>query len=301
MSGGTTKIRLLYQELTLMDEIKANRESGYFLKSLAIPSVLWCLFFVLGPLSFVFVFAFLTRGTYGGIEWVFTFDNFTRAFDWIYVRILIESVKIALGSSVLCVIIAFPIAWMMSQSKPETKKLILALLLLPFLVNCVLRTTAIKAILQGVESNFPGGIAFSSDFKVWIGMITAYLPFAVLPIYVSLEKFDFTILEAARDLGAAPVSRFVKILFPLIKPGLVTAFTLVFIPALCEFLLPDFLGGAKNMLIGGLISKQFLDARDWPFGSALSVILIAIILGVILLEGLILRKSRGHFSENLSP
>lgn len=269
-----------------MVEKQPALKNSVFFKLLAIPSAIWCLVFVMGPLSFVFVYAFLKRGTYGGIQLILTTENFTRAFDWVYLRIFLESVKIALGSSFMCVLIAFPIALMMSQSGPRMKKVVLAMLLLPFLTNCVLRTTAIKALLLVLEKQL-APMTLSADLKVWMGMITAFLPFAVLPIYVSLEKFDFTLLEAARDLGAPPLTRFVKVMFPLIKPGLVAAFTLVFVPALCEFLIPDFLGGAKNMLIGGLISRQFLDSRDWPFGSALSVLLILLIFGVIYSERLI--------------
>ena len=271
-----------------MVEEQPQLNNSAFFRLMAIPSVIWCSVFVLGPLSFVFIYAFLKRGTYGGIQWIFTLENFIRAFDWIYLRIFLESVKIALGSSFMCVLIAFPIALMMSQSGPRIKKVILAMLLLPFLTNCVLRTTAIKALLLVLERQLAPTV-LSADLKVWMGMITAFLPFAVLPVYVSLEKFDFTLLEAARDLGAPPLTRFVKVMFPMIKPGLIAAFTLVFIPALCEFLIPDFLGGAKNMLIGGLISRQFLDSRDWPFGSALSVMLILVIFSVIYAERLILK------------
>jgi spermidine/putrescine transport system permease protein len=112
---------------------------------------------------------------------------------------------------------------------------------------------------------------------VWLGMITNYLPYMVLPLYVSIEKFDFSLLEAGRDLGASAWNNFWRILIPLTKPGIITGFILVFTPSLGEFLIPDLLGGARTMLMGNLITEQFLKMRDWPFGSALSIILMIVV------------------------
>jgi len=260
----------------------------------SLPLFVWQLFFLAVPLTFVILYSILQKGPYGGVVYQFNFENYMRAFDGIYFSIFVSSLRIAFGSSLMCLLVGFPIAWYMSKSSKRIRNILLVALMLPFLTNCVIRACAIKIILgpDGPHNYLMSFLGFGNEpiiltdtlLAVWIGMVTNYLPFLVLPIYVSLEKIDFSLLEAASDLGARPHQVFVRVLLPLVKPGLVTGFMLVFIPALCEFLIPDFLGGAKNMLLGGLIAEQFLKARDWPFGSALSMILLLAVLGFSLIQ-----------------
>jgi spermidine/putrescine transport system permease protein len=162
------------------------------------------------------------------------------------------------------------------------------LVVIPFWTNFVVRAYATKILFGefGPLNQFALSLGLireplpltNSDFSVWVGMVTNYLPFMVLPLYVALEKFDFSLIEAAKDLGASPWRIVSKILIPLTKPGIVTGTIFVFTPALGEFVIPDLLGGARTMLIGNLITEQFLKARDWPFGASLSLILIVIVM-----------------------
>jgi spermidine/putrescine transport system permease protein len=169
------------------------------------------------------------------------------------------------------------------------------LVVIPFWTNFVVRTYAIKAAFSetGPLNHWAMNWGWISEpfpftgtyFAIWLGMVTNYLPFMVLPLYVVLEKFDFTLLEAARDLGATRWQQLTRILIPMTKAGIATGTLFVFAPALGEFVIPDLLGGARTMLIGNLMTEQFLKTRDWPFGSALAMLLIlAVLLSVLLLN-----------------
>jgi spermidine/putrescine transport system permease protein len=179
-------------------------------------------------------------------------------------------------------------AYVMAIVSPAVRSVLLALIVIPFWTNLVVRTYAIKVLLNDHGPLFQyavslglireGYVSSNSDFIVWFGMVTNYLPFMVLPLFVSLEKFDFSLLEAAKDLGAASWRLLFHVLIPMTKPGIVSGLLFVFTPALGEFVIPDLLGGSKTMLVGNLITDQFLRTRDWPFGSALSLILILIVM-----------------------
>ena len=179
-------------------------------------------------------------------------------------------------------------AYVMATASARVRSALLVLVVIPFWTNFVVRAYAIKvlfgetgpvnqlALALGLISE---PVIFSnSDFSVWLGMVTNYLPFMVLPLYVALEKFDFSLLEAAKDLGAPGWKILLKVLVPLTKPGIITGTIFVFTPALGEFIIPDLLGGARTLLVGSLITEQFLKTRDWPFGSALSLLLIVIVM-----------------------
>ncbi len=254
----------------------------------ALPTLGWMLWFLLIPLIIVGVYSFLTKGTYGGIQIKPTFHNYSRAFDWLYFGIFYESVKLAVLTAFSCLLIGYPMAYTLARTSQKLRPFLLTLLIVPFWTNFVVRTYALKVMFadQGPINSL--GIALglittpitlsNSYTMVWLGMVTNYLPYMVLPLYVSLEKFDFSLLEAGRDLGASGWNNFWRILIPLTQPGIVTGTILVFTPALGEFLIPDLLGGARTMLMGNLVTEQFLKMRDWPFGSALSCILMGIVL-----------------------
>lgn len=217
----------------------------------------------------------------------FTLENYLRAADPVYLNIVWQSVKLATVTAFSCLLIGYPMAYVMATSRPATRALLLMLVVVPFWTNFVVRAYAIKVILgeQGPINALGMFLGFwsqpialgNSSLAVWLGMVTNYLPFMVLPLYVSLEKFDFSLLEAAKDLGASPLQRLWRVLLPLTRPGIITGSIFVFTPALGEFVIPDLLGGARTMLIGNLITEQFLKTRDWPFGSALSLILVFLV------------------------
>lgn len=252
--------------------------------ALVIPAMGWFLWFLLVPLAFVLVYSFAMKGPYGGIIFNWNAENYVRATDWIYLRIFWNSIKLAVLTAVSCLLIGFPMAYVMATASSRLRAILLVLVVIPFWTNFVVRAYAIKVLLGengpinqiALAMNlFAEPIIFAnSSFAVWLGMVTNYLPFMVLPLYVALEKFDFALLEAAKDLGASSWNALWRVLIPMTKPGIITGLIFTFTPALGEFVIPDLLGGARTMLIGNLITEQFLKTRDWPFGSALSLLLI---------------------------
>ncbi len=262
--------------------------------SMTLPVMSWFLFFLLIPLTFVIVCSFMSRGPYGGIEFTFTLDNYWRVAELVYLKIFLNSFFLAIITTFSCLVLGYPTAFMIASMKKKYRHLFLILIMIPFLTNFIIRTYAYKNLL-GIEGPVVGLLKFlnftdsntplvNNIFAVWFGMVTNYLPFMILPLYVAIDKFDFTMLEAAWDLGASKLISFIKILVPQTMHGIKAGIVLVFIPAFGEFVIPDMLGGAKTMLMGNLIAEQFLKSRDWPFGSALAIILILVTSISLLIE-----------------
>jgi spermidine/putrescine transport system permease protein len=261
--------------------------------SLLIPTLSWFLFFLIIPMGYVIFYSFLKKGLYGGVIVEFTLSNYLRAFDPIYLQIFWNSILLALVTAFSCLLLGYPLALMMATAPKKIRPLLLILVIIPFWTNFVVRAYAVKVLLaeEGPINQLllwiglikdPIGF-LNSPFAVWLGMVSNYLPFMVLPLYVSLEKFDFSLLEAGRDLGASTRQVITRVLLPLTRPGMITGFVLVFAPSLGEFVVPDLFGGARTMLIGNLITDQFLKSRDWPFGSAISLLLILVVMGALVI------------------
>jgi spermidine/putrescine transport system permease protein len=261
--------------------------------SLVIPTLSWFLFFLIIPMGYVIFYSFLKKGLYGGVIVEFTLSNYLRAFDPIYLQIFWNSILLALVTAFSCLLLGYPLALMMATAPKKIRPLLLILVIIPFWTNFVVRAYAVKVLLaeEGPINQLllwiglikdPIGF-LNSPFAVWLGMVSNYLPFMVLPLYVSLEKFDFSLLEAGRDLGASTRQVITRVLLPLTRPGMITGFVLVFAPSLGEFVVPDLFGGARTMLIGNLITDQFLKSRDWPFGSAISLLLILVVMGALVI------------------
>jgi spermidine/putrescine transport system permease protein len=254
----------------------------------AVPGALWIAVFLFVPLLIVLICSFLKRSPAGAILYEFTLENYARAFDPIFLRIVFESFQLAVLTALSCLLLGYPVAYVLATIQRPWRSILMILLIIPFWTNLVVRTFAVRQLIgdQGPINTWllhAGWIQepihfLNSFFAVYAGMVLNYLPFMVLPLYVTLEKFDFTLLEAARDLGASGWNTLRKVLLPLTKPGMITGFILVFTPSLGEFLIPDLLGGARTMLVGNLVSHQFLKVRDWPFGSALSLLLMIVVL-----------------------
>jgi spermidine/putrescine transport system permease protein len=252
-----------------------------------LPYMAWLALFLIGPLFFVVVASLQQKGLWGGVSWVWSFSNYTRAFDSIYLYVLWSSFKLAAVTVFSCLVIGFPMAWFMARLDPKWRTAAIILVLMPFISNFVVRAYALKFLigLEGPLNRFLMNVGWldtplfldNLKFAVWFGMVTNYLPFAVLPIYVSLERLDIQLLETARDLGANSLQLWSRIVWPLSRSAVVTGGTLVFVPAFGEFVIPDLLGGAKTMYLGNLLADQFLKARDWPFGAALSVLMMIVI------------------------
>ncbi|ACM06030.1 MULTISPECIES: ABC transporter permease [Thermomicrobium] len=260
---------------------------------LAGPGGLWLLLFFLLPTAIVFAYSFARRGPYGAVAWAFTLENYARLFDWLYIRVFLMSVWLALLTTVICLVIGYPFAFVIARSPRRWRNALLVLVLIPFWTNFLVRTYAIMLLLRadGLINNAlqwlglidrPLSLLFT-PFAVVLGLVYGYLPFMILPIYASIEKFDFTLVEAAQDLGANAWHVFWRVLLPLTLPGVLAGSILVFIPSVGAFVTPDLLGGGKVVMIANLINQQFLTVRHWPFGSAISFVLMAIVLAATML------------------
>lgn len=259
---------------------------------LLLPPAIWLTVFFILPLIIILIYSFASRGPFGGVEFVFNPDNYIRVIDPMYAGILWRSVYISIISTVACLLIGYPLAFYISRQKNRYRNILLALLIIPFWTNFLVRTYSWMFILrtEGLLNNTllwmgvisePLQILFT-DTAVIIGLVYTYLPFMVLPVYVSLEKMDMNLLMAARDLGASSYQTFRKVILPLTRPGVISGSILVFVPCIGAYITPDILGGSRSMMVGNLIQMQFLSARDWPFGSALSFALMAIVLLLLL-------------------
>jgi spermidine/putrescine transport system permease protein len=243
------------------------------------------------PLLIVVAYSLLTRGNYGGVEQPWTLESYTRFADPLYVTILLRSFLMAATATFLCALLGFPLALFISRAG-KRKSLYLQLVILPFWTSFLVRTYAwlfllrdtglINTALQKLNVIHDPLPLLYNNGAVLLGLVYGYLPFMVLPVYAILEKLDPALLDAAADLGARPLRALFRVTLPLTKPGLIAGGILVFIPCLGAYLTPDLMGGGKTVMIGNLIQNQFNTARDWPFGSAASLILMGIA-GLLLL------------------
>lgn len=260
---------------------------------LLLPATIWLTIFFILPLLIVLIYSFLERGTYGGVAWEFTFRNYQRLVNPLYLNIFFRSVGLAALTTVACLLIGYPLAFFVATRPPRWRNLLLFLVIIPFWTNFLVRTYAWIVILraEGVINTFlqtlnlidqPLDLLFT-PFAVIIGLIYGYLPFMILPLYATLERFNFSLIEAAHDLGANDFRTFFRVIFPLTFKGIIAGSILVFIPALGAFITPDILGGAKTLMVGNVIQNQFLQARNWPFGSALSMILMLLVIAPVVI------------------
>jgi spermidine/putrescine transport system permease protein len=261
-----------------------------------LPARLTIVVFFAAPLGIIVAYSLLTRGDYGGVEHPWTILSYARLADALYGTILLRSCLLAGVTTALCAIFGFPLALFISRSG-RWKNLWLQLVILPFWTSFLVRTYAwlfllretglINTVLMKLGMIHAPLPLLYNDGAVLLGLVYVYLPFMVLPLYATLERMDPALLEAAADLGMRPLRAIFKIVVPLATPGLVAGAILVFIPCLGAYLTPDLLGGGKTVMAGNLIQNQFTTARDWPFGSAVSLVLMAI--AVVLLIALMKR------------
>ena len=259
------------------------------------PGILWVTFFLLAPLIAVLAIAFLTRDPYGQIGPPVTIQNFQRllgfglfGFDPLYPMIILRSLLLALGTTAACVLAAFPLAFFIAALPARFKNVALTLVIIPFWTNLLIRTYAWQILLgsDGVVARAASALGlvpvgaplYPGFFAISVGMLCAYVPFLVLPLYTAMEKLDWSIAEAAMDLGADGPRVFRHAILPQVAPGLAAGVVLVFIPATGQFVIPDLLGGAKTALLGNAIQQQFGVSRDWPFGSALALVGMAVVM-----------------------
>ena len=237
-------------------------------KRLTYPYIIWITAMIVIPMLLIIVYAFTKQGN-DVATLQFTLEHFKKFFtDPDFLKTLWLSLRIALMTTVLCVLIGYPVAYAISQS--SKRNLLILLVTLPMWINMLVRTYAWRGILL----NFP----VSSEFKVFVGMVYNFIPFMILQIYTSLTKMDQSLLTAAEDLGANKVQTFLRVTLPLSMPGVISGITLVFLPAVSSFFIPKLLGGGDYVLVGNLIENYFISTGDWNFGSAISLIMAVIIM-----------------------
>jgi spermidine/putrescine transport system permease protein len=254
------------------------------------PTWFWLAALFAAPFAIVLAYSFLSRGPYGGVEQPATVENYARLFDPLYLTILLRSFLTAALATALCLVIAFPAALFIARST-KRRNLYLQLVMLPFWTSFLVRTYAwifllretglINTVLQTLGLIHEPLPLLYNEGAVLLGLVYGYVPFMVLPIYATLERLDPALAEAAADLGARPLTTFFRVTVPLAKPGIIAGSILVFVPCLGAYLTPDLLGGGRTVLVGNLVQNQFTTARDWPFGAAVSIGLMAIVMALL--------------------
>lgn len=242
--------------------------------------------FVTLPMLYIIYISFMSRGIFGDVVYDFSLENYKTLFDTIYFKVILKSLRVSAITTLSCLIIGYPFAYYIARKPRDQAAKLIMMIMIPFWTNSLMRLNSWLLLFQtkGPVNNFllwtgitDAPITFIyTDGLVMLGMITNMLPFAVLPLYSSIEKLQKSLLEASSDLGAKPRQTFMKVTFPLTFPGIFSATILVFIPSLGVYTVSDMLGGGKVLYIGNIIKNQFGAIRNWPLGAALSVLLLAI-------------------------
>lgn len=267
------------------------------------PVSAWMILLVAIPFIYVFIMSFMNKGAYGGVVVGFTLNNFIQVFDPLYLKVFGQSLLISAFTTIICVLIAYPFTYFIAQKTTIKKTVFMAMVIVPFLVSSLIRLFGWINLLRkdGIINSMlmkwgviqePLQLVYNTT-GVMIGLVYMLLPFMILPLYSSIEKLDKSLLEACSDLGAKPVTAFFKVTLPLTMPGVFAGSILVFIPALGYFFVTDLLGGNKIQVIGNIIRNQFITARNWPLGAAISIFLIVITLLLVRMY----QKSGGSMDE----
>ncbi len=263
--------------------------------------VSWLVLFAL-PVGLILLYAFFTRGPFGGVEYRFTLRNFERALDPLFLRVLWTSLRIALLTTALALLIGYPAAYFIATRPARWRLPLLILILLPFWTNLLIRTYAWMVLLnrQGLINRtlIAAGLVdepltlMGTRSAIVLGLLYAYLPLMVLPLFSAIERLGSAPREAAGDLGAGPARSFLRVTLPLTLPGVMAGCIFVFVPTLGNFIVPDLLGGGKTIMVGNLIQAQFFQARDWPFGAALSISVLVVTTVLLLVQARVLTRER---------
>ena len=267
-----------------------------------LPAWLWAVVLFAAPFAIVVFYSFLTRGAYGGLDLPWTAESYQRLIDPLYLAIVVRSFWMAAVATAICLVLAFPLALFISRAG-RRKNLYLQLVILPFWTSFLVRlyawlfllrdTGLVNTVLQALGIIREPLPLLYNHGAVLLGLVYGYLPFMVLPLYATLERLDPALVEAAADLGARPATTLFGVLVPLARPGIRAGAILVFIPCLGAYLTPDLMGGGRTVLIGNLVQNQFTTARDWPFGAAVSVLLMALVTAIVVV---FLRRESEHLA-----
>jgi len=268
--------------------------------SYSLPMAAWFTVFFLAPILIIVIYSFLKKGLYGGVEWEFSFDAYTSLTNPSFLTITGRTMVISVVATVVTILVALPCGFFMARSKNQT--LLLLLIIIPFWTNFLIRVFAWMNILgnNGFVNEFLMRLNLISDYiplmynqkAVSLVLVYMYLPYAILPLFATIDKFDFSLLEAARDLGAGKLSSIVRVLLPNIKGGLFTAVLFTFIPIFGAYAVPQLVGGKDSYMLGNIIADQILKSRNWPLASAISMVLTALTtLGVLLMMNIQRREA----------
>jgi spermidine/putrescine transport system permease protein len=280
------------------------------------PPLVWLVLFFLAPMAIVWAYSFGHNAGLTEIEITGTFHNYARAIEPLYLKIFLKSVWVAALTTVLCLVAGFPVALAITFASDKAKAWLLLLIMLPFWTNLLIRTYALIAVLrtegyvnQGLEWLWNGGSGLAAlvglqpfgdfqplgllhnNFAVILGLVYVHLPFMVLPLYSALDRLDKSLLEASLDLGAGHLRTIFKVVVPLAIPGIASGVLITFIPALGAYLTPDLLGGPDSQMIANIIERQFKRANDWPFGAAMSFLLMYLTFIAIAIQAVLSKKT----------
>lgn len=263
------------------------------------PGLTYLLVLMLVPLALVLSYTVFQRGRFGGVVYEFTTENFGRLLDPLYFDVVVQSLKIAVLTTVIALLIGYPTAYLIAQLPRKWKTIALVAVVLPFWTNFIIRVYAWIILLSG-----PGLINSAlnvfgieplellyNDGAIVTGLLYSYLPLMVLPLYAAIERLDPQLREASANLGASAFTTFRKVTLPLTLPGVLTGSMFVFVPSLGNFVIPELLGGSKSIMVGNLIRQQFLTARDWPFGSTLALAVIAVLIVLLMIQAWVTRRA----------
>jgi len=283
----------------------ANERHARFARAIFLyPAMGYVVAFMVVPISIIATYSLFQRGRYGGIEYTITLENFVRAFDGLYLGILGNSILISSAVTLLALLIGFPTAYAITKLDPQFHNVALILVLLPFWTNFLIRTYAWIVLLnsQGLLNQGLLGVGIIetplallyTPGAVVLGLLYAYLPLMVLPVYAALTRIDPSLSEAAIDLGASRFQMLRQVTFPLALPGTLVGCIFVFVPSIGNFIVPELLGGGKTVMVGNLIRDQFLKARDWPFGSVLALAMVVLLVVLFAVQARISRRVLGQ-------
>lgn len=259
------------------------------------PGLGWWLVFLLVPLGLVILTSFMQRGQFGGVVYDPTLDNYVRAFDPLYLRVLAVSLRASLAATLLALLLGYPTAYFVATRTPRVRVVLLVAVILPFWTNFLIRTYAWIVLLnrEGLVNRALRGLGLideplrllNTEPAIVLGLAYAFLPLMILPIYSSVERLDPRLREAAADLGASRLRTFLTVTLPLTMPGVVAGCIFVFVPSFGNYIVPDLLGGGRTVMIGNLVEQQFLSARDWPFGSVLAIAVMTVMVVLLAVQG----------------
>lgn len=265
----------------------------------------WLALFAFVPFSMIIVASFLSHSEAHLLSLPFHFENYTDLFNTLYARIFQKSFLIAGATTLICLALGYPFAYLISRIENRWKNLLILLIIIPFWTSSLIRSYALIALLKakGILNSLLLAVGFIdqplpilfTNTAVLIGLVYNLLPFMILPLLTNIERLDYRLVDAAHDLGASRFATFSKVIIPLTMPGIIAGSILVFLPAMTLFYIPDILGGAKSVLLGNLIQNQFLVAQNWPLGAAVSTVLTLVLATLLLIYFWVTRGAEREF------